>query len=613
MRHRLQVLGERVRGAAHSDVTGAALLVLATVVALVWANVGAGAYQVFWHTRFAITLGDQALDLDLRHWVNDALMMTFFFLVSVEVKRDFAMGELRDFRRATAPVVAAVAGLVVPAVVFLQLNPSGEAATAWGVVISTDTAFVVGLLAVFGSAIPAQLRAFLLTLAVVDDVGALAVIAFAYTDEIHLPALGVATVAAGALFVLQRWQVWRGPVYLAGAIVVWLAVFASGVHATIAGVVVGLLLPVFPPQRHRVLEAEELTRAFRRAPSAASGQDAADGIMRSVSVSERFHHLFSPAVTLVIVPLFALANAGVLITQQTLAAALASSLTWGIVAGLVIGKFVGVVGVTALVVRLRLGELGPGLGYRHVAGGALFTGIGFTISLFIVDLALDDPELQSQARLGVLAASLVAAVLGVIAFLGITRYDRAHAPARTRLVRAVDPARDHELGTSDAPLSLVEYGRLGDPDDSLHLEMIDEVRDHFAERLAYVFRHNTLGDVTAGQAAATLESAAAQAGALLWPMREQLARISAERDLDPRELRRAAVTVGVNLARLEEGVRRGAYVSRVHEDDVDAQSMGLSSTPRFFVDGEIYDGPGTASGLIGALEERLAAAEGRTP
>ena len=233
-----------------NETSGATLLLAATIVALLWANLGGHSYEHFWHTHFSIHLGDIfSVDMSLQHWINDGLMMMFFFLVSLEVKHDFVMGELREWRRASVPVVAAVAGLIVPALIFYAFNAGTDDADAWGVVISTDTAFVMGILAVFGNRLPVQLRAFLVTLAVVDDVGSLLVIATVYTERISfVPLIGVVVIAA-LLFLVQRARVYRSSVYIAAGATLWLLFLASGVHATIAVVVLGLLLPVFPPER----------------------------------------------------------------------------------------------------------------------------------------------------------------------------------------------------------------------------------------------------------------------------------------------------------------------------------------------------------------------------
>ncbi len=596
----------RFRAALHrfaaKQTSGAILLLAATAVALLWANLGGDSYQEFWHTVGTIALGQWQISMSLQHWINDGIMMLFFFLVSLEVKHDFIMGELREWRRASVPVVAAIAGLAVPAVLFLTLNANTEGANAWGIVISTDTAFVMGILAVFGSRLPAQLRAFLVTLAVVDDVGALLVIATVYTGSINIVPLIVAAVITGLLWLIHSFRIHRTEVYLVAGLALWVAFLASGIHATIAGVVLGLLLPVFPPERHEVLRAEEMTQAFRRTPVARTGHAAVDAIRKAVSLNERIYLALTPIVNLVIVPVFALANAGVVITGETLAHAFTSPLTWGIILGLVVGKTIGISAATLLAKKLRIGELAPGLGMRHIGAGSVLTGIGFTISLFIVDLAIVDPTLQSDARIGVLTASLIAAALGMGALTATARFDASHQPARKRLNRPVDPARDHIQGNVNAPLTLVEYGRMGGLDDADIDEVVRQVLDHFDHDLRFVFRHNPMDDPAAHQAAEAIEAVNAQSPDLFAPMRTELGRLCETEELDARLIRRAAVDVGANLAKLDEAIRHGVHTAHVHDDADDAATLGLTTSPVFFINGDIYDGPVDSESLIAALE-----------
>ena len=537
--------------------------------------------------------------MSLQHWINDGLMMMFFFLVSLEVKHDFVMGELREWRRASVPVVAAVAGLIVPALIFYAFNAGTDDADAWGVVISTDTAFVMGILAVFGNRLPVQLRAFLVTLAVVDDVGSLLVIATVYTERISfVPLIGVVVIAA-LLFLVQRARVYRSSVYIAAGATLWLLFLASGVHATIAGVVLGLLLPVFPPERSEVLRAEELTHHFRRTPVASTGSAAVIGILRSVSINERMQLALAPIVNLIVVPVFALSNAGVIISGETLQHAFKSPLTWGIIAGLVGGKYLGVFGASIIATKLRIGELAQCLAYRHINAGSMLTGIGFTISLFIIDLAIKDETAQSDARIGVLTASILAAIIGMVALVLTAAYDARHAPERTRLNRSIDPKRDHILGDPNAPLTLVEYAQLGGVDDTTVEEV---VRDYFGDDLRFVFRHNPMGDEAAERAAEALEAVHAQSPELFNYARTELSRLCEDEELDSRVIRRAAVDVGSNLPRLEKDMRQRTYLSRVHDDADDALGMGLTSTPTFFIGDEIYEGPIESNAIIAALE-----------
>ena len=288
-------------------------------------------------------------------------MTFFFFIVGLEVTSEFAIGQLTDRARAAVPVVAAIAGLTVPAVVFLLFNASGENAQAWGVVISTDTAFLIGALAIIKPKYPARLRIFLLTLAVVDDIGALCVIALFYSDRIQVVPLAIAVAMIIAIALVRFMPAARGPAYAVLAVALWIALFMAGIHPTLAGVAVAVLIPVFTPERQQVEQAVEMIRAFRQSPNSQYARAATRGLRESISINERLQTDVGPYVSFLVLPLFALANAGVRLDADSVAAALRSPLTWGIVAGLVIGKFIGITGATWFMQRTGVGQLAPGL------------------------------------------------------------------------------------------------------------------------------------------------------------------------------------------------------------------------------------------------------------
>lgn len=483
-------------GSGSVEKTSAALLVLFTIIAIVWANSPWPlTYVQFWNAPVDLSIAGAHIELTFREVVNDALMAFFFFTVGLEVKREFTIGELTDRSRAVVPVVGAIAGLLLPAGLFLLINPTGANAHAWGVVISTDTAFLVGALAILGPKFPARLRVFLLTLAVVDDVVALGAIAIFYTDELRIVPLVIAIVFLVGIAFVRYLPVGRGPAYALLAVATWGALFAAHVHPTLAGVGVALLIPVFPPKRLAVERALELTQAFRQSPSSEYAQAATRGVQDSISINERLQTAYSPYVSFIVLPIFALANAGVRLDGPMLAAAAVSPLTWGIIAGLVIGKFIGITGATAALRRTGVGQLAPGLTMGRVAGGAALSGIGFTISLFIVDIAIDDPVMADEARVGVLAASVIALVLGGLLFRVM---DRLQPPALIggELVKPVDVTRDHIRGPIDAPLTLVEYGDFECPFCSRATGSIDEVRMHFGSDTQICWATPTTSDST---------------------------------------------------------------------------------------------------------------------
>jgi Na+/H+ antiporter NhaA len=580
----------------------AGLLLAFTLAAILWANSPwAETYSALLHTHVGFTFGGHSFELTLQHLINDGLMTFFFFIVGLEVTSEFAIGELTDRARAAVPVVAAFAGLTVPAVIFLLFNPSGEDAQAWGVVISTDTAFLIGALAIIKPKYPARLRIFLLTLAVVDDIGALCVIALFYSDRIVVAPLVVSAVLIFALAAVRFLPAARGPAYAVLGFALWVALFMAGIHPTLAGVAVALLIPVFTPDRRQVEQTVDIIRAFRQSPNSQYARAATRGLRESISINERLQTDVGPYVSFVVLPLFALANAGVRLDMASVAAALRSPLTWGIVAGLVVGKFIGITGATWFMKRTGLGQLAPGGTLRRVAGGAALSGIGFTISLFIVDLAIHEPARQDEARIGVLMASVIAFVLGWAIFR-VTDWISPPEPVGLKLIRPVDPERDHLRGNPDAPLTLVEYGDYECPFCSRATGSIDEVRAHFGDELRYVWRHLPLERVhpRAFDAARAAEAAGLQGK--YFEMGKQL--FDHQDDLEWSDIYRYAVAIGCDIDQFDHDVRvdPSKVLHRVQDDAQDAELMDLNSTPTFFVNGKRHKGPWDSASLIRALE-----------
>lgn len=588
-----------------TDNTAAALLLFFTVIAIAWANSPwAESYSTLLDTHLGLSVGAHHVEMSVKHFVNDALMTFFFFIVGLEVTREFTIGELTDRSRAAVPVIAAAAGLVIPAVVFLAFNPTGDNAQAWGVVISTDTAFLVGALAIIKPKFPARVRIFLLTLAVVDDVGALCAIALFYSESVQVGPLLVAVALAGALALVRFLPPGvRGPAYAVLGVALWIALYLAGVHPTLAGVVIALSIPVFTPERRPVERAVDQIRAFRQSPNSEYARAASRSLRESISINERLQTTVGPTVSFVVLPLFALVNAGVRLDAQSLATALRSPLTWGIVGGLVIGKFVGITGATWAIRRIGFGELAPGLTLRRIAGGAALSGIGFTISLFIVDIAITDPSRQDQARIGVLAASIIAFALGWAIFR-ITDWLSPPEPVGLKLLRPIDPDRDHARGAHGAPLTLVEYGDFECPFCSRATGAIDEVRAHFGDELLYVWRHFPLerAHPRAFDAARASEAAALQGR--FWEMAHEL--FAHQDDLEWSDIYRYAVAAGCDIEQFDQDVRvhSSKVLHRVTDDAEDAEAMDLNATPTLFVNGKRHKGPWDAASLIRALEGR---------
>ena len=450
-----QQLASPLRSFIATEAGSAGLLLAATVAALVWVNSPfSSSYYDLWTTELSIRLGDHAITEDLQHWVNDGLMVFFFFVVGLELRREMAVGELTDKVRLRIPALAACAGILVPALIYLALNPSGDAAQGWGVAISTDTAFALGVLALVGQGAPTQLRVFLLTLAIVDDIAALTIIAFFYSDDVKVLPLLLAAGCVVVILALGRLRVWRGPAYFLVGAVLWAAMLESGVHPAIAGVLIAVAIAVYPPRREEVEQAAALTKAFRQSPVPELARSAKLSVERAVSPNERLQELLHPWTSFVVVPLFALANAGVTINGTTLHDAWTSTVGLGVILGLVVGKLIGVGATSLTAARAGLGRLPRGVGPAEVLGGAALTGIGFTVSLFIVDLAFRSPELRDEAKIGVLSGSTIAALLGWGVFQVIAA--RARSQGRVLGAPVLDPpgrpgARSHPGPGGRAP------------------------------------------------------------------------------------------------------------------------------------------------------------------
>jgi NhaA family Na+:H+ antiporter len=406
----------------HSETSGSVLLFGATVLALIWANSPwSESYFALW--KLPLKIGRRPLfSMDLHHWIDDGLMVLFFLVVGLEVKREIVRGELSSFRQAALPVMAALGGMIFPALLYFALNHSGAGADGWGIPMATDIGFALGVLALIGKRIPSSLRVFMLALAIVDDIGAILVIAFFYTPHISLPALAV----AGGLLVLLI-VVGMGPASVAVYVVVgflfWAAVLSSGVHPTIAGVILGLLAPINPKFRPEDLadSAAPLLRNFqsqissRDKSSAEATLTELDRLLRGTdSIAERLERTVHPWVCFLVLPLFALASAGVALSTQPLKLAFSSPIALGILLGLVVGKMVGITAFSFLAVKLKIAEMAGGLTWAGIAGVGILAGVGFTVALFISGLSFEDEAILATAKIAVLAASISAASVGYL-------------------------------------------------------------------------------------------------------------------------------------------------------------------------------------------------------
>jgi Na+:H+ antiporter, NhaA family len=416
----------------HTEVAGAVVLLAATVAALIWANVSIGSYEDVWSAEITLSIGDWSHVETVRHAVNDGLMAIFFLVIGLEVKRELVTGEFADRRAAVLPLVAALGGMVVPALLFVLVVGGGADADGWGIPMATDIAFALGVVALLGRRVPQSLVIFLLGVAVIDDIGAITVIAVFYTDHVQLAWLAGSFALLALMYLLARQNIRHLGPYLVLGLAAWFAMLESGVHATIAGVLIGLLTPARPFQPLPAAGAE-VARLVAELPSDGAQPDAAAGAWQrvvdigreSMSPALRLEHVLHPWASYVILPLFALANAGIVLDSATIDAATSEPVALAIVIGLVVGKTVGLAGGALIAIRLGLARMPEGATALHLVGLGAIAGIGFTVALFIGDLAYQQPVLLSSAKIGILVGSVLAAAVGAGLLLVAGRRSRS--------------------------------------------------------------------------------------------------------------------------------------------------------------------------------------------
>lgn len=579
----------------------AGLLLAAAVVAIIWANSSlSGGYESLWSSTLSFRVNSAELSMDLQHWVNDALMVLFFFVIGLEVRREFAIGELTERRRVVVPALAGFGGMLVPTLLYLAVNPVGQGSAGWGVVIGTDTAFLLGALAIVGPRFSTQLRIFLLTLTVIDDLVAVTVIAVVYSNHLRVAPLLVVGLGLATVAVMSRLGVWRAAPYAAVMLVTWFFTVESGLHASIAGMLGGLLVAAHAPGREAVEGAASRFRAFRQSPMVEVGRSARQGVARAISVNERLQSVLHPWTSYVVVPLFALANAGVNLRNGVLLEALRSPVMWGVVLGLVLGKMLGIALATAGSVRLGLGALPQGVGFGHVLGGAALSGIGFTVSLLIVDLAFDDTRLRAEATVGVLFAALLATLNGRLQFWVAASFrGQRDADLPYLLDRPVDATLDHIRGPVDAPMTLVEYGDFECPFCARATGAARELRERFGDNLRYVFRHLPLPDVHPHAELAARAAIAADTQGAFWEMHDLL--FTRQDRLEFEDLIGYASDLHLDVEQFIHTLDDERTYQRVRADVASAEASGARGTPTFFVGNRRHTGPYDAQTLADAL------------
>ncbi len=578
----------------HTETGSAAVLLAATAAALAWANLDPAGYAATWHSELVIRSGGLGLADSWQGWVNSGLMAFFFLVAGLEARREFDMGELRERRRLALPLVVALGGMVVPIAIYLAINAGRSSASGWGTAMATDTAFALGALALVGPGVPDRVRTYLLTFALVDDVAGIVVIALAYSGHIDLAALGVGLALVGAVIV-ARWRgVRNGAAYLLLGVAAWIAFFESGVDPVVVGLVLGLLALAHPVARKDLERAYESFRLFREQPVPQLARQARESVRLALSPNDRLQQLFHPWTSYLIVPLFALANAGITISGSLLAHAYTSPVTLGILAGYVVGKPAGTVGAAWLLARISRGAIRPPAGWAAVTGAGAIAGIGFTVSLLIASLAFHGMRL-AEAKVGILSAALCASALGWAVFrltALLPKRLRARALLGTAdtiidLAVPVDPERDHVRGPDRAPVTLVEYGDFECPYCGQAEPVVRELLADYGD-LRYVWRHLPLTDVHPhAQLAAEAAEAAASQGKF-WPMHDQL--LGHQNALTAKDLIRYAVEAGLDTERFTADLRQHAGQAKIAADVDSADLSGVSGTPTFFINGKRHHG-----------------------
>ncbi|HEX7581913.1 MAG TPA: Na+/H+ antiporter NhaA [Gaiellaceae bacterium] len=599
-------VGTPLREFLGTETGSAVVLLAATIAALLWVNVDASSYGDVWSTEFSIRVGGAGLSQDVQHWVNDGLMTFFFFVVGLEARREFDMGELRERRRFALPLLAGLGGMAVPIAIYLAINAGHASAHGWGTAMSTDTAFALGVLILVGPQLSGRLRAFMLTVVVVDDIVALLVIATVYTTNLTVVPLAAAAGFLVVVLVVRFLGVRQGLVYAVLGAAMWVAVFKSGVDPVIVGLVMGLLTYAYPAARVDLERATDLFRLFREQPTPELARSAQVGLEYAISPNERLQHLYHPWSSYVIVPLFALGNAGIPIDGAFLSRAFSSPVTLGILVAYVAGKPVGIAGASWLGTRLSRGRLRLPVGWAALAGGGAIAGIGFTVSILIASLAFHGAQLQ-EAKLGVLSAAVCAALLSWLVFRATALLPTAlrarlivgPAEAIVDLAAEVDPERDHIRGPADARVTLVEYGDFECPYCGRAESVIRELLADFGD-VRYVWRHLPLADVHPhAQRAAEAAEAAAEQGAF-WEMHDLL--FQHQDALRPSDLEGYARSLGLDAERFTDELRTHDHAARIADDVDSADLSGVSGTPTFFVNGRRHYGAYDIAGLSASVK-----------
>jgi Na+/H+ antiporter NhaA len=598
---------------ASAETGGASLLLLAIVAALLWTNLpGHNSYNTFWANTIAVNIGGHTVTTDLRGAINDGLMTLFFLVVGLEGKRELDLGELRDRSRLTVPAIAGLAGIGASVLVYLAFASGSGSAGGWGVAVSTDTALALGSLSLVTSGRGTRLRVFLLTILVIDDLVSLAVITIVYPTKIHVAALLTAVVLFTVLMGLREYgrrhrdDTGSGAALFAASVLMgfglWLALFEAGVDPVITGLVIGLLTSAYAPRRSDLERGTELTRSFRLDPNPGSAHAASVSLSGTISPNERLQYRLEPWTSRVIVPLFALANAGLHVNGTVLSDAVSSPITWGIIAAFVVGKPAGILAAAWITANgaPRRGKL-P-VPWRELIGTASVAGVGFTVSLLIASRAFNGSQL-ADAKLGILVTAILAPLTSGLVFrtgpAGLPDTSEASRPSFPDLATDID-ADDHVLGSAEAAIVLTMYGSFGSMHSTAVAASARELLDRFPGDIAYAYRHLPMDDILPGAELAAEAAEAAATQGQFWPMHDRFALDRGE--ITVYSIYKAARDAHLDLDQFFADLGAHRYQKRVARDIASADESGVTGTPALFINGRRYTGAVDSASLSQEVE-----------
>jgi Na+/H+ antiporter NhaA len=606
-------LAAQLSGFLGTEAGSSGVLIAAIVVALIWANVSPAGYEAVWSSPLSVSVAGTGISLQLRDWVSSGLMTLFFLVVGLEARREFDLGSLRRRIDFVLPAIAGAAGMALPIVIFLLVNHGGAGAQGWGIAMSSDTALALGLMTLVARGVPDRAKGFLLTLFIVDDLIALLVIAVGYSRGFAPVPFAIGVVAFAA-YLLLRGRRLVVPVAWPCAVAAWVGVYFSGVDPLVVGLAIGVSTRAYVPSKDRLEEATTRFRRFREQPTFGLAREVRDGLRNALSRNERLESIFHPWSGYVIVPLFALANAGVSLDGPSLVRAYTSPIGIGVIVAYVIGKPVAVVGSTTVLRMVSRGRLRAPVGWASVTGIGTIAGVGFTVSLLIAGLAFHGADLAA-AKIGVLTAVVASSVVTwaffrVVALLPPARRARALLGESMRIVDLADEVvegDDHIRGPHDAAVTVVEYGDFECPYCGLAEPSVLALTAESDLGIRFVWRHLPLTEVhpRAQQAAEAAEAAAAQGR--FWEMHDLL--LQNQERLERSDLVGYAARLGLDVDRFAAELHEGVHRARVARDVESADSGGVSGTPTFFINGRrhygAYDVATLREAVLDAYQESL--------